>query len=64
MPLPECRQYDTTPDSSFSNGTLNWEINYREPLGTGNLPVSSYYRNIIMGQTLQQLYSALMTHTM
>ena len=32
--------------SSFSNGTLDWDINYREPIGTGNLPTSSYYRNI------------------
>ena len=25
---------------------LDWEINYRHRLVTGNLPVSSYYRNI------------------
>ena len=33
-------------DGSFSNGTIDWEINYKQPIGTGNIPVSSYYRNI------------------
>ena len=44
--LPNVDNTTQLPDGSFSNGTLDWEINYRDPLGTGNLPVSSYYRNI------------------
>ena len=32
--------------SSFSNGTLDWDINYKRGIGKGNLPISSYYRNI------------------
>ena len=34
------------PDTSFSNGTVDWEITYKEIIGRGNLPISSYYRNI------------------
>ena len=34
------------PDPSFSNGTLDWEITYKQIIDLGNLPVSSYYRNI------------------
>ncbi len=34
------------PDDSFSNSTIDWEITYRELIGLGNIPVSSYYRNL------------------
>ena len=44
--LPSVDNTTQLPDGSFSNGTLDWDINYRQPIGTGNLPVSSYYRNI------------------
>ena len=44
--VPNVENSSQLPDSSFENSTLDWEINYREPIEMGNLPVSSYYRNI------------------
>ena len=44
--VPNVDNLSQLPDGSFSNGTLDWEITYKEAIGLGNLPVSSYYRNI------------------
>ena len=44
--VPNVDNLSQLPDASLSNGTVDWEINYRQPIGVGNLPVSSYYRNI------------------
>ena len=44
--VPNVDNTTQLPDGSFSNGTIDWDLNYREPIGTGNIPVSSYYRNI------------------
>ena len=44
--VPNVDNTTQLPDGSFSNGTIDWDLNYREPIGTGNIPLSSYYRNI------------------
>ncbi|MEC8258075.1 MAG: transglutaminase domain-containing protein, partial [Candidatus Thermoplasmatota archaeon] len=44
--IPNVDNLSQLPDPSFSNGTLDWEITYKQIIDLGNLPVSSYYRNI------------------
>ena len=44
--VPNADNLSQLPDSSLSNGTVDWEITYKELIGLGNVPVSSYYRNI------------------
>jgi len=44
--VPNADNLSQLPDNSLSNGTVDWEITYKELIGLGNVPVSSYYRNI------------------
>ena len=44
--MPNVDNSSQLPDDSFSNSTIDWEITYRELIGVGNMPVSSYYRNL------------------
>ncbi|MEC7097555.1 MAG: transglutaminase domain-containing protein, partial [Candidatus Thermoplasmatota archaeon] len=44
--IPNVDNLSQLPDPSFSNGTLDWEITYKQIIDLGNIPVSSYYRNI------------------
>ena len=47
--IPNVDNLSQLPDTSFSNGTIDWEITYKQIIDLGNLPVSSYYRNITFG---------------
>ena len=44
--VPNVDNSSQLPEDSLSNGTVDWEITYNQLIGVGNLPVSSYYRNI------------------
>ncbi len=44
--VPNVDNLSQLPDPSFSNGSIDWVINYKQAIGKGNLPISSYYRNI------------------
>ena len=44
--LPNIDNYTLLPDLSFSNGTVDWDITFNNTIEIGNIPISSYYRNI------------------
>ena len=39
--LPNVDNTSQLPDSSFSNGSLDWEITFKENIKLGNIPTSS-----------------------
>jgi hypothetical protein len=44
--VPALTNFTNLPDSSFSNGSVDWDITFNNSISRGNIPISSQYYNL------------------